>query len=58
MQHILIADDDIELCELLTQYLHTEGFEVTSMHNGRDAINAIQKTKFDLLILDVMLPQL
>lgn len=58
MQHILIADDDIELCELLSEYLQTEGFHVTPVHDGQAVIHAFQEKSFDLLILDVMLPQL
>jgi two-component system response regulator CpxR len=58
MSHVLIADDDIELCELLCQYLQTEGFTVSAVHNGQEVITAFKNKTFDLLILDVMLPQL
>jgi two-component system, OmpR family, response regulator CpxR len=58
MASILLADDDVELCELLAQYLKAEGFEVTAVHDGQQAIDALRKASYDLLILDVMLPQL
>lgn len=58
MQSILLADDDVELCELLAQYLTAEGFEITAVHDGQQAIEALRKASYDLLILDVMLPQL
>lgn len=58
MPHILLADDDVELCDLLAQYLKAEGFEVTAVHDGQQAITALQSSSYDLLILDVMLPLL
>lgn len=58
MPHILLADDDVELCDLLAQYLTAEGFEVTAVHDGQQAIAALQSSSYDLLILDVMLPLL
>jgi len=34
MNHILIVDDDLDLCELLAKYLGREGFEVDMVHDG------------------------
>ena len=42
MQHILLADDDQELCELLQRYLNQHDFDVTTVHNGQDAIDQLQ----------------
>lgn len=56
MLKILIADDDCELCELLSSYLTHEGFEMSSVFDGREAVDQIRKQQFDLLILDVMMP--
>lgn len=53
---ILIIDDDIELCELLTEYLQPEGFFVRCCHNGAEALQVVQQEDFDLIILDSMLP--
>ena len=53
---ILIADDDIELCELLKTYLEQEAMLVDLVHNGEDAIRYCQENSIDLLILDVMMP--
>ena len=53
---ILIADDDIELCELLKTYLEQEAMLVDLVHNGEDAIRYCQENAIDLLILDVMMP--
>ncbi len=35
MSDILVIDDDIELCELLADYLKPEGFRITSVHDGK-----------------------
>jgi DNA-binding response OmpR family regulator len=58
MNHILLADDDTELCELLKQYLQIEGFEVSSVFDGETALKAARTGDFDLMVLDVMLPLL
>jgi DNA-binding response OmpR family regulator len=57
---VLIVDDDTELAELLEQYLSTEGFNVTLLHDGLEAIehlqHAQQKPEYDAIVLDFMLP--
>jgi two-component system response regulator CpxR len=58
MKQILIIDDDSELCELLAEYLISEKFAATSIHNGRLGLDAALNGKFDLIILDVMLPEM
>lgn len=54
--HILLIDDDTELCELLSQYLEQEGFTVAARHDGRNGLNAARSGDYAFLILDVMLP--
>lgn len=56
--HILLIDDDIELCELLSEYLGSEGFRVSLVHDGSAAVGQIRQEadKWDGIILDVMLP--
>jgi two-component system response regulator CpxR len=62
MPHILLIDDDIELCEMLSEYIQTEGFSVDTVHDGLDGIQqalgqgAHAKHCYDAIILDVMLP--
>lgn len=53
---VLLVDDDRELCQMLTEYLNAEHFEVENVHDGRDALDALQANDFEILILDVMLP--
>jgi len=55
--NILITDDDVELCDLLKEYLEHEGLQVSLCHDGQSAIEKINETQFDLLILDVMMPK-
>jgi len=53
---VLLVDDDRELCQMLTEYLEAEHFEVASVHDGGDALTALKGGEFEILILDVMLP--
>lgn len=55
-QKILIIDDDIELCALVKRYLETEGYVVTTKHNGADGLTEGLTTAYQLVVLDVMLP--
>ncbi|MCU7876515.1 MAG: response regulator transcription factor [Candidatus Thiodiazotropha sp. (ex Lucinoma borealis)] len=58
MSRVLIVDDDIELCEMLAEYLGTEGFTVDVVQDGeRDAQQALSDS-YDVVVLDVMLPKL
>jgi two-component system response regulator CpxR len=57
MSRILLADDDAELTEMLTQYLATEGFAVESAPDGERALALARSGKFDLMVLDVMMPR-
>ena len=53
---VLLVDDDRELCQMLTEYLDAEHFEVKSVHDGGDALAELEANDFEILILDVMLP--
>ena len=55
---LLVIDDDIELTDLLIQYLTPEGFDITCAHNGQSGIKRALNQSFDAIILDVMLPKL
>lgn len=57
MNHLLLIDDDMELCELLREYLEGERFTLTMVHDGQQGAN-LSMEPFDLVILDVMLPSL
>jgi len=51
-----LIDDDTELCKLVTRYLETEGFNTTAVHTGGEGERAALTGEFDLIVLDVMLP--
>jgi two-component system response regulator CpxR len=55
---ILVVDDDEELCRLLVQYLGEEGFTLSTVHTGRDGVKAAVEGSYDLVVLDVMLPDM
>lgn len=54
---ILLVEDEDNLHEALKLNLELEGYEVTSAYNGAAALKAVQSEYFDLIILDVMLPE-
>ena len=58
MDRILIIDDDEELCELVSEYLAVEGFDITSVNDGDTGLTAALTGEFDIAILDVMLPKM
>lgn len=58
MNSILIVDDDKELCELVSEYLKEEGFEVKYLNNPELALPEILSGQFSIVILDVMLPKI
>ncbi|MEW6161720.1 MAG: response regulator transcription factor [Nitrospirota bacterium] len=57
-EHILVVDDEADLVELVSYNLEKEGFIVDSALDGEVAINKIKKGRYDLIVLDLMLPGL
>ncbi len=56
MQKILIAEDDSELCQLFSHVLTKSGYEITGVQNGVEALDALHREYYDLLISDIMMP--
>ncbi len=56
MSHLLLIDDDLELCDLLSRWLSQEGFVVAASHDGQQARQQLQANSPNAVILDVMLP--
>jgi DNA-binding response OmpR family regulator len=54
--HILVVEDDTEICRLLRLFLETEGYAISFCHHGIEAVEKIRNSNPELLILDVMLP--
>ena len=56
--HILVVDDDQEIRKLLGRYLQGQGFRVTLVQDGRHAEEALACNRIDLVVLDLMLPDI
>ncbi len=58
MSRVLLIDDDVELCELVVEFLEGEGIDVEVIYDGQTGLKRAQTGTPDLVILDVMLPGL
>lgn len=56
MNRILLAEDNDDLRELITDFLSEHGFDVYAAVDGEDAWEAVQTTRYQLVLLDVMMP--
>jgi len=54
--HILVVDDDDGIRELIKQYLNENNFLITTANNAEDALKKVTVVKFDLIVLDIMMP--
>lgn len=54
--HILVVDDQREICEMVDDYLSGEGYRVSTAHDGAEMRRALAQSRVDLVILDLMLP--
>jgi len=57
-ENILVVDDDTEVRKVLSSILSEEGYFVEPVENGRQAIRASEKTRFDLALIDIKLPDM
>lgn len=55
---LLVVDDDRHLCRLVKQYLEPEGFALSVVHTGREGIKSAIDGRHELIVLDVMLPDI
>ncbi len=55
---IMVVDDDANICEIMRLYLEKEGFDVTQAHNGAEALALFEANPPDLMLLDIMMPQI
>ncbi len=58
MPKILIVDDEIDIAELISDVLTDEGMETVIKRNGKEAVEIALKESFDLIILDIMMPEM
>ncbi|BDF93220.1 hypothetical protein KAN5_00580 [Pseudoalteromonas sp. KAN5] len=55
---LLMIDDDTGLCELLSEYLTAQGFQIECVHDGEQGLKQALEHEYALILLDVMLPKL
>ena len=58
MQTILVVDDEPSIVEIVSLYLHQAGYAVKTAHDGRSALSLMMESMPDLVILDLMLPEI
>lgn len=58
MNKILLVEDDIELNNMLRDFLVNDGFEVKTAYDGEEALTKFNGEKFDLVLLDIMIPKI
>jgi two-component system response regulator CpxR len=58
MRSVLIIDDDVRLSDMLRQYLELHEIAVTARHNGAEGLDETRNGRYDLVLLDVMLPDM
>lgn len=55
---LLLVEDDLEISEMLKNFLSTENFEVVVAHDGKEACELFSQTLFDIVLLDLMIPKI
>ena len=58
MKHILVVEDEMDIQELLENFLIDAGYQVTLASDGVEGIAAFRSGEFDLILLDIMLPKI
>lgn len=58
MERILVVDDENKIRAIIRKYGEFEGYEIAEAHDGMEAVEICRKEDFDLIILDVMMPEL
>jgi DNA-binding response OmpR family regulator len=58
MPRLLIVEDEDSLRELYAEELEEEGYEITRAENGKTAVDLVKKESFDLIIMDIRMPEM
>ncbi|MGI5857129.1 MAG: response regulator transcription factor [Candidatus Merdivicinus sp.] len=58
MYHLLVVDDEEQIRNLIKKYASFEGYQVTEASDGMEAVEICLKQRFDLIVMDVMMPEL
>ena len=57
MYNVLIADDNLQIVSILKEYCKKNNFNVTLVHDGEETLEKIRNNKFDIVLLDIMMPK-
>jgi len=55
---VLLADDELDILRIYSEMLAGNGFDVTSASNGKDVLDQLDHSEFDMLILDLFMPEM
>ena len=58
MNSILVVDDDKELCSIIKKYMDRAGYSARFCYTGASGINSVEENEYQLVILDIMLPEI
>ena len=58
MPRILVVDDEPDICQLIRRYAEHDGYETVGVSDGTEAVTLCQKEDFDVIIMDVMMPDM
>jgi DNA-binding response OmpR family regulator len=58
MKKVLVVDDDVDFCEATKLLLDSKGYEVILAHDGKEGLEKVRAARPDLVILDVMMPEM
>jgi len=55
-RRVLLVDDDLQLCQMLAEYLQGEGFGIVTVHDGQAGVAAAKSEKVDVVVMDITMP--
>lgn len=58
MKKVLIVDDEVDVVEVVTVLLEHEGYQIMKAYDGKEALEIVDKETPDLIILDIMMPEI
>lgn len=58
MAKILIVDDEVDFNEIVQRYMESAGHETVCVFNGKEAVDQVKKESFDLILMDLMMPEM
>ncbi len=55
---VLVVDDDLGMCETLSDILEDKGYDVVAAHDGQEAVQRAKEDLFDLVLMDIKMPKM